>query len=575
MTATPTPQTVAQAIVAGLLAEGVGTIFGIAGSHVLAIYAVLRDTPQIRHVAARHENGAAIMAESYARLTGRPGVVLVTAGPGATNSLSGIAQAYASGTPVIHISGTVPRNAPVESFHGLDSPTFLRTAFREVTKWSVRVEEPTDAPAIVAEAFRVAQSGRPGPVHIEIPIDVLMSDPQAMPPYARRAPERRAVDEPTLAAMAELIRRSRRPLIAAGKGVLSARAEGELDRLSRLLAAPVVYPNRDGWGTIASDHPYFGGWYSTMDVFDNPYPNRLLARADLILTVGERAGTDPTRAVHAAATGPVIAINCESDPDAYDRRATIGVVADARLALDGLLRHLAADARPPDAALAAWLRHYADGLHRAISDQVERVAARAGELHIGQFLEQLEPLLDERTIVVGDVGHHDVWSRILLPVRRRDSYQPEGVWGQMGYALPAAIGAKIAAPDRPVVALTGDGCFLMALADFGTALEQRAPIVCAVLNDAQYGMMYNMLEQRFGGAYECDVRPPDFVAFARAFGAAGERVETVAQMRPALERALASPVPYLLDIRIGFRFPYPDYAAALADLDRTAPPGGW
>lgn len=568
-------RTVAQAVVAGLLAEGVETIFGIAGSHVLAIYAILRETLQIRHVTARHENSAALMAEMYARITGKPGVVLVTAGPGATNSLSGIAQAYASGTPVVQITGTVPRNAPNESFHGLDSPTFLQTVFRDVTKWSARVEEPADAPGILAEAFRLAQSGRPGPVHIEIPIDLFMSGAHAMPPYARLEPERRAVDEATLAAMADLLRRSERPLIAAGKGVLSARAEAELDRLSRHLSAPVVFPNRDGWGVIAGSHPFFGGWYSTMDVFDNPYPNRLLAGADLILTVGERAGTDPTRAVHANARGPVIAINCESDPEAYDRAATIGVVADAKLALAGLLRHLADDSRPHNGALASSLGYYGDGLRRAIYDQVERAAARAGELHVGQFLEQLEPLIDDETIVVGDVGHHDVWSRVLLPVRNRDTYKPEGVWGQMGYALPAAIGAKIAAPEKRVIAITGDGCFLMALTDFGTAIEQRAPIVCAILNDAQYGMMWNMLEQRFGGAYECDVRPPDFVAFARSFGADGETITSAAAMRPAIERAFAAPVPYILDVRIGFKFPYPDYAAALAELDRDAPPGGW
>jgi acetolactate synthase-1/2/3 large subunit len=568
-------RTVAQAVVGGLLAEGVETIFGIAGSHVLAIYAVLRGTPQIRHVTARHENGAALMAEMYARITGRPGVVLVTAGPGATNSLTGIARAYASETPIVQITGAVPRNAPKESFHGLDSPTFLRTAFAEVTKWSVRVEEPAEVPGVIAEAFRVAQAGRPGPVHVEIPIDLFMGGAQALPEYVRREPEPRAVDEATLAAMADLIRRSERPLIAAGKGVLSARAEGELGRLSRHLSAPVLFPNRDGWGVIGGDHPFFAGWYSTMDVFDNPYPNRLLGRADLILTVGEREGTDPTRAVHANARGPVIAINTEDDPEAYDKRATIGVVADARLALAGLLRHLAGDARPHNGSLAASLRHYGEGLRRAIYDQVEREAARAGELHIGQFLEQLEPLIDEETIIVGDVGHHDVWSRILLPVRNRDTYKPEGVWGQMGYALPAAIGAKIAAPGKRVIALTGDGCFLMAMNDFGTALEQGTPIVCAILNDAQYGMMWNMLEQRFGGAYECDVRPPDFVAFARSFGADGERVESVAAMRPAIERAFAAGVPYILDVRIGFKFPYPDYAAALEELDRSAPEVTW
>lgn len=565
-------QTAAQAVVGALLAEGTEVIFGLAGSHVLPLYAVLRETPAIRHVSVKHENSAALMADVYARITGKPGVVITTAGPGATNAITGIAQAYASGVPVVHICGTVPQGAGKEAFHGVDNPDFVANLFRDITKSSVQVARAEDIPEVFAAAFALAQSGRPGPVHIDLPINLLGPAPLALAPYQRREPERRLVPAPTLGLMAEMIRRSKRPLLAVGKGVLAARAEEELAALSRQLAAPVLFANRDAWGAIAEDAPYYAGTFSTMDVFDHPYPNRLLARADLIILVGERAGTDPSRAAHQHGGGPVIAINTESDPAEADQQAEIAVVADAKLALAGLIEALKDDARPHDAALAASLRHYHQGLRREVYAQINASADRAGQLHLGQFIEALTPLIDDQTIVIGDIGHHDLWSRVLLPVRNRDTYKPEGSWGAMGFAIPGAIGAKIAAPQKKVIGLTGDGCFMMSLTDFGTAVEQGLPLVYAVINDQQYGMMWTMLETRFGGAYECANRPPDLVAFARAFGADGARITTVAEIAPALERALASPGPFILDIACGYEFPYPDYAAALAALDATAPP---
>jgi len=180
-----TRQRSGMAIVAALQAEGVEHIFGLVGSHVLEIYNALADVPTIRHITVKHENTASGMADAYGRLTGKPGVVLVTAGPGATNSLTGVAQAYTSAAPRIHISGAVPRDAPYESFHGADKPDFLVRLFAEVTKWSVAIERPEDIPAVFARAFALATSGRPGPVHIEIPQDVLLADATMIAPYTR------------------------------------------------------------------------------------------------------------------------------------------------------------------------------------------------------------------------------------------------------------------------------------------------------------------------------------------------------------------------------------------------------
>src|SRR5690606_27833872 len=196
-----------------LVGEGVEYIFGLVGSHVLEIYDALHDAPSIRHITCKHENNAAVMADAYGRLTGKPGVVLVTAGPGATNSLTGVAQAYMAASPMIHISGAVPRGASMESFHGVDGEQFLVPMFAEVTKWSVSIQRPEEIPGVFAKAFAIATSGRPGPVHIEIPQDVLLHDAVEMPAYAPVTIDPVTLDRAILDDLAARVRASKNPVI--------------------------------------------------------------------------------------------------------------------------------------------------------------------------------------------------------------------------------------------------------------------------------------------------------------------------------------------------------------------------
>ncbi len=200
------------AIVEALRAEGVEVVFGLVGSHVLEIYDALADAPEIRHVTVKHEGSASGMADAYGRLTGKPGVVLVTAGPGATNSLTGVAQAYMAASPMVHISGAVPRKASFESFHGVDQEDFLIRVFAEVTKWSVSVQRPEDIPGVLAQAFAVARSGRPGPVHVEIPQDVLLAEATEMDAYQPFEPPVVDLDKDDLNAVVKLVRASERPV---------------------------------------------------------------------------------------------------------------------------------------------------------------------------------------------------------------------------------------------------------------------------------------------------------------------------------------------------------------------------
>ncbi len=250
--------TVGQAIVKALEAEGVEIIFGLPGRHVFAIYDSLRESP-IRHLGVLQEATAAQMADMYGRLTGRPGVCLFTGGPGATNALTAIAQAYDATSPVVQISGTVPRGAPSEVFHGVDRPDFLTRTFRDVTKWAARVDSVEQVFPVLRRAFYEARSGRPGPVFIEVPLDVFKLPPAAIPPYRSRAVRPQSPPQQALRRIGQSLRRAERPVILAGKGVLRDRATREVTALADRLRAPVVV-TRDALGVLPSDHPWSAGY---------------------------------------------------------------------------------------------------------------------------------------------------------------------------------------------------------------------------------------------------------------------------------------------------------------------------
>src|SRR6185437_13576261 len=270
------------AVVEALKAEGVEHVFGLVGSHVIEIYDALVDAPSIRHITVKHEMTASGMADAYGRLTGKPGVVFVTAGPGATNSLTGVAQAYMAASPLVHISGAVPRKASFESFHGVDQEDFLVRVFAEVTKWSVSVQRPADIPHVLSRAFAIATSGRPGPVHVEIPQDVLLADATEMDVYEPTVIEPLRLSDNDLDALASRIRGSSRPVIWAGKGVRARFSSDELGELAQLLEAPVILSG-DASGALPDTHPLSAGQLALYD--RTPLQKELTAEADLIIAV--------------------------------------------------------------------------------------------------------------------------------------------------------------------------------------------------------------------------------------------------------------------------------------------------
>ena len=564
-TETATRKRSGAAIVEALQAEGVEHIFGLVGSHVLEIYDALQDAPGIRHITCKHENSASGMADAYGRLTGKPGVVLVTAGPGATNSLTGVAQAYMAASPVIHISGAVPRQASYESFHGVDKEDFLVPMFRDVTKWSVSIQRPEDIPAVFARAFAIATSGRPGPVHIEIPQDVLLHEAADIPAYEKHSISPVSLGFEDLNAIVDSIRASKRPLIWAGKGVKATFADAELIELAELLEAPVV-TSGDATGALPDTHPLSTGQLSLYA--RTPLQRELAAEADLILAIGERGGTGHADALFALAEAPVVGIWLGNVGEQADPRSAAGAVADIKAGLNQLVEVLGGEHRDPDPDLRARIDSGKDGFRKVIREQILRAYGETRPMHYGVALDSLADLIDDDTICMGDIGTHNQWTRLLVQALNRNTYIPEGFWGAMGYGLPAAMSAKLLYPEKKVLTVTGDGCFLMASADFGTAVEYGINPVVLILNDRQYGMIVGMQQGMYGRKSETDLSGPDFVAFARSFGGDGMKVESPEQMAEALERGFSSDVIFVIDAICDYRFPAYDFDKAVIELEK-------
>jgi acetolactate synthase-1/2/3 large subunit len=538
-----------------LRANGVDVVFGLNGEHVLGLYDALAGAPDVRHVTVKHENNAAIAAEAYGRLTGRPGVVTVTAGPGATNSLSGVAGALATGSPVVHISGGVPLGADFESFHGVDDPDVLLKAFAPATKWSVRVTDPGQVAPALTHAFTLAVSGRPGPVHVELARNVLDSGPGELPGIQ---PAPGPVSEPATN-LAELIARidaAKQVAIVAGKGAWWPAVSRELPGLADALGAPVAH-TWDGHAAMPTGHPLhlgmFRGEWSHPDVL------AYLRGSDLVLGVGVRPGTEAARALPGEVGGAFIPLMASDDP---------GAPIPSMASLAATLRALAEGVRPRKAsaeALAACER--ANRTLRAALDAELRRVAEVRPWHVGLAIQALAERMTADHVVVSDVSNVKLWMPLQLPVFGPESHVQAGTWGEMGYALPAALGAAFARPGRKVIALAGDTSFLMASSDFVTICQWKLPIVMVVHHDGQIGMINNMFTRDGVTPYATEIGDVHFARYAEAHGALGIRVADPADLGPAWDRALAADGPVLLELLAGHDFPWPRVPRLLAESE--------
>ncbi|MDP8903737.1 MAG: acetolactate synthase large subunit [Chloroflexota bacterium] len=535
-------RTAADLLVECLEAEGCDYVFSVPGEETMDVLDALSRSG-IRHVTTRHEQGAAFMADVHGRLTGRCAVAMATLGPGATNLVTGIADAFLDRAPMVALTGQVGSDKLHKEAHQFVDVVDM---FRPVTKWNGRVERIDAIPEMVRKAFRVAELEKPGPTHIELP-----ENRAAMPPESgdRTQPlERRRVffPEPTddaIAEAAQLIADSERPLILAGNGVLRRRASPQLRAFAEALHAPVAVTFMGKGAVDDRDH------LSLMAVGLQARDHVLTGfdRADLIICVGY----DPVEyaPVRWNPRGDKRILSIDTQPAEVDAsyRPAVELVGD----LDGSLERLlaAVGTRSERDRLAGHLE-----LREALLHEL-RVAERdeGWPIKPQKATYDLRRALAPSDIVISDVGAHKVWAARLY-----QAYEPNTViisngFAAMGIAVPGAIAAKLVHPERKVVALAGDGAFLMNSQELETAKRIGTAIVVVVWRDDGYGLVDWKQRNEFGRPYAVEFGNPDLVAYARSFGLAGFRAESSADLYPTLMRALELDVPAVVDVPIDYR----------------------
>lgn len=549
-----------EAVAEALREEGVERVYSVPGSHIHPIYDGLSRVKSIRFVTCKTEPNTSLMADAYGRLTGKPGVCVVTAGPGGLNSMAGVAQAYGAASPMVHIGGAVPLKADKEAFHGVDDPAFVHEMFKKITKWSARVERIDDIPGVMAQAFHVARSGRPGPVHVELPrvsdySEFILQESRAVLPDYKVSPTVVPVpDASDVDRYAKRLMEARAPVIAAGKGIIRKRALQELSELSLKLQAPVIFA-QDAIGVIPETHPFFAGHFQHYR--SHPLCIEALQRTDLVLGVGLRAGTaELAELKHRAPERNMILVGFDDAADGgyqgEDQR-----VADPKLFLTALLERLGSFQRAPEDALVKRMAETKAQLRTRLV--AENEPHRSDDpIYPGVLMEAMNAVLNDSAVVASDVGNCQMWARTFRRIATPESFMQSGVWNAMSYGLPTAIVAKMEFPERDVVALAGDGAFLMTIGDLPTAAEYGANILIVVLNDGAFGQTYMQQTGLYGHTYGTTFQSPNFAEIAKACGAEGIRVTNPKNVESALRQGLAATKqkPALVEVMVADK-PYP------------------
>ncbi len=540
------------ALIKSLELEGVEVIFGLPGGAILPVYDPILDSP-IRHVLVRHEQGAGHMAEGYAHATGRPGVAMVTSGPGATNIVTPICDAFMDSVPMVVITGQVPRPAiGTDAFQECDIVGITRS----ITKHNELVTRPEDIPLAIRQAFHIATTGRPGPVLVDIPKDIV--DPKnpasamdwywpsdgdvsaSLPGYK---PTTKGHPKKIKEAV-ELILAAERPVIYAGGGILKARAAEALRELAELTDIPVV-TTLMARGAFPDTHPLCLGMPG---MHGNYTAVTALQRSDLLIALGSRFDDRVTGKVGAFAPDAKV-IHADIDPAELGkvRRPDVPIVGDCRMVVEELIRVLRARVGG-DGSAGDVAGHQPDrrAWKQAISGWQERfplVYERSddgGLLKPQYVLEELRDRAPEDCIVASGVGQHQMWTSQYWHFDHPYTWINSGGAGTMGFSVPAAIGAKVGRPDRMVWAVDGDGCFQMTAQELVTAATERIPVKVAILNNAYLGMVRQWQEMFYEERYsEVYLSPdlPDYVKWSEAMGCVAMRVESPEEVGPAIDKA--------------------------------------
>ena len=524
-----------------LLSEGVDTIFGYPGGAVLDIYDELAKT-DIRHILVRHEQGAVHAADGYARASGGVGVCLVTSGPGATNTVTGIASAYMDSVPIVVLTGQVNRNLiGNDAFQEVDIVGITRPC----TKHNYLVQQLTDLPRTIKEAFHIASSGRPGPVLIDLPKDVMQMTGSYRAAKEVNLKSYNPTYEPNmkqLLKVVELIKAAKKPAVFAGGGVVLSKASKELTTFVKKIRAPIT-TSLMGLGAFPASDPL---WLGMIGMHGTYRANMTSAECDLLIAVGVRFDDRVTGKIDTFAPNAKV-VHIDIDPTSIRKniRVSIPIVGDCRITLKKLntllskekLGSLSKKRKP-------WL------------DQIEKwkatrpLAYSQKKIIKPQFVvEKLYELTHGKAIITTEVGQNQMWAAQYYHFDRPNTFITSGGLGVMGFGLPAAIGAQIAHPDKMVVDIAGDGSIQMNIQEMATASQYRLPVKIVILNNSYLGMVRQWQELFYDGCYSCTEmdHAPDFVKLAEAYGAVGLRASKVEEVIPVLKKGLSIPKPVIMD----------------------------
>ncbi|HEX9855564.1 MAG TPA: thiamine pyrophosphate-binding protein [Acidimicrobiia bacterium] len=524
-------------LVESLLAQGVDTLFGIPGVDTLAIYDAFLDYPDMRVINVRHEQAAVFMADGYYRSSGRIAAALTSGGPGALNTVTAMSTAFTDSSAVLHVMNENPpgvRRKAQGYFHDLSDQFGI---FRPVTGFGTQVMLAAEIPAAIERAVYAMRNRRPRPAVVEIASEAIAEQTSA-PAAAPARIEHRMPDRDAVRRAASIVAAAERPVIWSGGGVIAAEAATSLRRLAEWTGAPVL-TSQAGKGSFPPEHPlYLGNWSNEQPVRD------LLARSDVLVAVGTRFSYFPTGAWSLRLPETIVQIDIDPEELGRNYRATIGIAADAAIGLDALgeaLAELGYGGRPSRAD--------------EVAGALARIAAAVGSSDELAVLDQMRSAIPASARVFNDPTTIAFWARSSWMAQEpRTWFVPSG-FGTLGFALPAAIGAKVATPEHASVAVIGDAGVMFTIQDLMTAVEHRIPVIVMIFNDEGYGVERRHQDHLYGRRSGVDMMAPDFVALAKAFGAAGVRVDDLADVGKTVESALDATEPVVIEIPNRFRHP--------------------
>ena len=525
--------------------EGVEVIFAYPGGVNLPIFDVLYDEKEIQVILCRHEQGGTHMAEGYARATGKPGVVLVTSGPGATNTVTAIVDAYMDSTPLVILTGQVPtKMIGNDAFQEADVVGITRPC----TKYNILVKDVNDLAQAVKEAFYIATSGRPGPVLVDLPKDVVLAKTEFKYPdkvYIRSYSPVSKGNKWQIKQAAQEIMKAKRPIIYAGGGVLSSDASQELRELAEMTEIPVTLTLM-GLGAFPGSHPLFLGMLGMHGMY---WANMSIHNSDLIIAIGARFDDRVTGDVSRFAPHARI-VHIDVDPTSIHKviTADVPIVGDAKAILKDLNQILKTSGNGSLGKHKPWMTQIEKWKqeHPLSYDQGEKI------IKPQYVIEKIYQATRGNAIISTDVGQHQMWTAQFYKFDRPRTFLNSGGLGTMGYGLPAAIGAQIAYPNEQVVCIAGDGGVIMNIQELATAVQYKLPVKIAIINNKYLGMVRQWQQLFYNGRYSSSYMGDgtDFVKLAEAFGAVGLRATEVGEVDGVLQEAFAVDKPVVIDFQV-------------------------